>query len=144
MSSYLGDVQALEKRLDRLARQAARAKLIAVAALVLVAASWLPAVARLFFGGHPRISASAIDLYTWPGDHFALLREGNGAHFGGVKNNYGELTVYRFGRRRTDVALTDDGLSVVLYDEANRRAAQWTVTREGAKFEKLAPGEGKP
>jgi hypothetical protein len=139
MSSHLDDVRALEKRLDRLARQAARAKVIAVVALLLVVASWLPAIAHALFGGHPWISASAIDLYTWPGDHFALLREGNGALFGGVKNNYGELTVYRFGRRRTDVDLTDDGLSVVLYDEANRRAAQWTVTRDGARFEKLAP-----
>ena len=83
---------------------------------------------------------------TYGGDSYLTLVGPGGKRVGHVLDDYHDgfilRRVDRERDRRVEVAVGDDGVSIVLYRHESA-VARWSLTDEGASFEKL-PNDHRP
>ncbi len=131
----------LEERLAALERRHRRLVAFVWLSVLLAAGLWVAKMPGWLFD--PVLTASRLDVKGIGGHLFVKLDDTSGQFVGGVKNDYGRLTMFRLDngqKHRVDLVLDDDGFLVVLFNESNRPSARWAVTQDGARFE-MVKGE---
>ena len=76
---------------------------------------------------------------VWPGSSYIIFRDHSGKFTGSIADDYGGLKITRLDEksaRRVELIMGDSGVRIRLYND-EVPVAQWSVSEDGDKFEKL-------